>query len=277
MQHVVDAMSGPAPGAPGYGRTGGPYAVAHRGGAGLAVENTLEAFARSHALGLRYLETDVRATTDGVCALFHDSTLRRLTGSSARIRDLSWAQLRAERLPGDHRVPRLEELLDAFPDGRLMIDLKDPRAIGPLARALRRSRAQARVCLAGGADRWLADARAVIGSDVRTAMGWESLARLAAAARLGMRPRGVVPAQFVHLPLRLSVVPVFVERLVTMVHDLGAELLIWTVDDPGSMHRLLDLGVDGVITDRPDLLREVLVSRGAWGSSEPSPPDRVAA
>jgi glycerophosphoryl diester phosphodiesterase len=103
-----------------------------------------------------------------------------------------------------------------------------------------------------------------MGSAVSTAMGWESLARLAAAARLGMRPRGVVRAPFVHVPLRLHRLPVFVERLVSMVHDLGAQLLVWTIDDPALMHRLLDFGVDGIISDRPDLLREVLLGRGSW-------------
>src|SRR5512140_3268370 len=120
-----------------YGQVVRPYAVAHRGGAGLAVENTLAAFARSHALGFRYLETDVRTTADGVCAVFHDATLRRLTGVRARVRDLTWRELSALPLAGGQRVPRVEDLLEAFPDARFMIDVKDPQGIGPLARALR--------------------------------------------------------------------------------------------------------------------------------------------
>jgi glycerophosphoryl diester phosphodiesterase len=103
-----------------------------------------------------------------------------------------------------------------------------------------------------------------MGSGVSTAMGWESLTRLATAARFGLRPRGVVRAPFAHVPLRLHRLPVFVERLVSMVHELGAQLLVWTVDDAARMHRLLDYGVDGIITDRPDVLRDVLVGRGGW-------------
>jgi glycerophosphoryl diester phosphodiesterase len=253
----------------GYGQAERPYAVAHRGGGGLALENTMEAFARSYALGFRYLETDVRTTADGVCAVFHDATLRRLAGVRARVRDLTWAELSALRLPDGRggegsRIPRLEELIEAFPDAKFMIDIKDPRGIGPLARALRHAGAEHRVCVAGCADRWLADARAVMGAGVSTAMGWESLTRLAAAARLGVRPHGVVRAPFAHVPLRLHRLPVFVERLVAMVHELGAQLIVWTVDDPVRMHRLLDFGVDGIITDRPDLLRDVLDRRGGW-------------
>jgi glycerophosphoryl diester phosphodiesterase len=251
--------------APRYGQQPGrPYAVAHRGGAGLAVENTMAAFERSYALGFRYLETDVRVTADGVCVAFHDSTLGRMAGVRARVRDLTWAELSALRVVGGHRVPRLEEVLETFGDARFMVDLKDPRGIAALAVALRRSQAHDRVCVAGSADRWLADARAVMGNAVSTAMGWESVARLSTAARLGLRPRGVVQAPFAHVPFRLHRFPVFVERLVSMVHDLGAQLMVWTVDDPERMHRLLDSGVDGIITDRPDLLRGVLVSRGAW-------------
>lgn len=247
-----------------YGHGGPPYAVAHRGGGGLALENTFAAFACSYDLGYRYLETDLQTSADGVCVAFHDATLRRLAGIPARVRDLTWRELAQVWLAGGHRVLRVEELLLTFPDALFMIDLKDPRGIGPLARALRQTRAERRVCLAGSTDAWLADVRAVMGSRVSTAMGWESLTRLATAARLGVRPRGVVRAPFAHVPLHLHRVPVFVERLVTMVHELGAELLVWTVDDPARMHRLLDHGVDGIITDRPDLLREVLISRGTW-------------
>jgi glycerophosphoryl diester phosphodiesterase len=255
---------GGGPGQCGYGQRGLPYAVAHRGGAGLAPENTFEAFAMSYSLGFRYLETDVRITADGVCAVFHDATLRRMTGARAAVRDLTWNDLARQRIAERHRVPRLEELLEAFPDARFMIDLKDPRSIGPVARTLRHCRAGERVCLAGSADRWLADARAVMGSGVLTAMGWESLTRLTTAARLGLSPRGVVRAPFAHVPLRLHRLPVFVERLVSMVHDLGAQLMVWTVDDEARMHRLLDFGVDGIITDRPDVLRDVLSARDCW-------------
>lgn len=238
-------------------------AIAHRGGAGLAVENSLAAFARSYALGIRYLETDARVTADGVCVAFHDSSLRRMVGLPGRVESLSWDQLRRVRLRGGAQVPRLDDVLAAFPDARFTVDLKDTRGIGALAVAVRRTHAQRRVCVAGCTDLVLADVRAVI-AGVTTAMGWDSLTRLAAAARLGTRPRGVVRAPYAHVPLRLGRLPVFAERLVTMTHDLGAQVLVWTVNDPARMHRLLDCGVDGIMSDRPDLLREVLLARGHW-------------
>jgi glycerophosphoryl diester phosphodiesterase len=245
----------------GYAGVGGPYAVAHRGGAGLAPENTIAAFERSYALGVRYLETDVRLTADGVCVAFHDAHLRRTTGVRGRLGDLTWEEVRRLRVGGEP-VPRLADLLDAFPDARFTIDVKEPRALGPLVAAVHGSRAAGRVCLAGSADRVLTEARETFG--LATALGWESLTRLALAGRTGSRPRWVRRAQFAHVPLRLGRVPVFADRLVAMAADLGVRVLVWTVDDPALMHRLLDAGVDGVITDRPDLLREVLVARDAW-------------
>lgn len=236
--------------------------MAHRGGAGLAPENTLAAFAHSYALGIRYLETDVRVSSDGICVAFHDADTGRLTGRPGRIADRGQAELDRLRVHGQEPLPRLEELFTAFPDAYFMLDLKDPRAIGPLAATVRRCGVRERICVGGSADRWLADVRAVLGGTVATALGWESLARLIASARLGIRPRGLVPAPFAHVPLRLGGLPVFAERLVTMAHDLGIRVLVWTVDAPVRMHRLLDVGADGIISDRPDVLRDVIVSRG---------------
>jgi len=250
-----------------YRGNGGPYAVAHRGGAGLAPENTIEAFALARGLGIGYLETDVRATSDGVGVAFHDAGLRRVTGSPGRLADHAWRDLERVRVAGRHPIPRLEELFTAFPDARFTIDLKTARAIRPLVAAVRSCRALDRICLAGSADRWLAAIRTELGPGLATALGWESLARLALAARTGVRPWGVVPAQFAHVPLRLGRIPVFAERFVSMARERGIEVLVWTVDDPPLMHRLLDAGVDGIITDRPDLLREVLIARRAWGLS----------
>lgn len=261
----------PIAGIPCYAEDSGPLAIAHRGGSGLAPENTMAAFAQAYALGLRYLETDVRLTCDGACVLFHDAGTRRLTAVPGRVDALTWTQLRRRSVLGREPVARLEELLGAFPDARVQLDLKDPRAIGRIAAVIRGLGARDRVCLAGTADHWLADARAVVGRQVATAMGWQSTVRLVAAARTGLRPRGIVPAPFVHVPVRLQGIPVFVDRLVAMASELGSRVVVWTVDDPATMVRLLDAGVHGLITDRPDLLRETLIARDAWRPPAPLP------
>jgi glycerophosphoryl diester phosphodiesterase len=258
-----------------YGQEPGPLVVAHRGGAGLAPENTIAAFTRSYALGVRYLETDVRLSADGVCMAFHDADLIRLTGRAGRINDMDHRELLRLRVRGKEPLARLDELLWAFPEARFMIDLKEPAAIGPLSATIRRCHAQDRVCIAGSGDHWLADIRSTLGPGLATAMGWESLARLVAAARFGLPSRGVMTAPFAHLPLRLGGVRLLSERVVELAHDWGTKVLVWTVNSPDRMNRLLDIGVDGIISDRPDVLRDVLIARGAWraplpGTSAPS-------
>jgi glycerophosphoryl diester phosphodiesterase len=250
-----------------YVGNGGPYSVAHRGGAGLAPENSLAAFSRAHALGFRYLETDIRITADGACVAFHDRTLRRVLAAPGTVRGTSLAQLRALRFQGE-TVPTLDDLLDVFPDARFMLDLKDPDALDPVIAILRRRRAIDRVCLAGAADRWLSAARDRAGPGLSTSLGLESVIRLACAARAGVVASRLAgrfpPAEFIHVPRYYGVLPVYCRRLVALAHDLGLRVMVWTIDDATEIAGLLDEGVDGVITDRPDVLREVLIARDAW-------------
>lgn len=254
----------------GYRDQQGPLAIAHRGGAGLAPENTLDAFARSYALGLRCMETDVRITADRRLIAFHDSTLRRVGGMRGRVVDRTLAELATLRVLGTSRVLPLAALLAAFPDTRFIIDVKDRAAIAPLARLLRESGTAGRVCAAGAWDSWLLDLRAQAGPELTTALSWRALARLVAVARPARRRESHAEQAgcYAHVPLRLGRVPIFADHLVERAHSIGVRVVVWTVDEPSTMHRLLDAGVDGVITDRPDLLREVLIARGQW-----QPPD----
>ncbi|MFP5336203.1 MAG: glycerophosphodiester phosphodiesterase family protein [Actinomycetes bacterium] len=234
-------------------------AVAHRGGAGLAPENTVTAFRRSLALGLSYLETDVRVTADGVCVAFHDRTLRRVTGVAGSVADLTWSELRTLPVLDAERVPRLDDLLTRWPGVRWLLDVKQPAQVGRLVDVVRDVGAAGRVTLAGTWDATLHDACSRVGDDVSRTLGWGSVARLVRGSVLD--PRG---ARAVCLPRRLAGRRVATPALVERAHRYGLRVLVWGVDEPAEMHRLLDDGVDGVITDRPDLLREVLVARDAW-------------
>jgi glycerophosphoryl diester phosphodiesterase len=247
-----------------YGSEPGPLALAHRGGAGLAPENTLAAFALATALGIRYLETDVRLTADGELVCFHDAMLDRVTGGRGPLTRHTRAALRGLRVEGREPIPSLAEALEAFPEANFTVDLKDRAAISPLVRLLRDKDFRDRVCVAGAWDGWLDVVRDHV-PGVRTALGWRSLTAVVTSARAGMPPaRRFATAEFAHVPLKVGRVPVFVERLVAGAHRIGVRVVVWTVDDPATMSRLLDAGVDGIITDRPDLLREVLISRGQW-------------
>ena len=260
-----------------YSEGSGPLAIAHRGGAGLAQENSLAAFALASALGLRYLETDIRVTSDGQLVCFHDATLERVTSATGPVRSKSLRELRALRINGIEPIPTFDEALDAFPDQCFSVDLKDQVAIEPLVKTLRRKGVAERVCIAGAWDGWLAHVRREV-PEVTTALGWRSLTALLSCARAGLRPpKALATAEFAHVPIKLGRVPIYVERLVAMSHDIGVRVVVWTVDEPVVMRRLLDAGVDAIITDRPDVLREVLLSRDQWapmGSRHQTPTHR---
>ena len=240
-----------------------PLAMAHRGGAtyppNRRIENTMAAFRRAAELGFRYLETDVRATRDGVPVLVHDETVQRLTGHPEAVADLTLAQLRERLVDGREPVPTLTELLAELPDARLNIDVKSDDAIEPTVATVRAAGAEDRVCLASFSDRRIRRVRRLAGPAVATSCSaWEvGLLLLAPLRRLQAtgRRRG---ASSVQVPRRSRGIRVVTPRFVARAHALGLQVHVWTVDDDVSIRAVLDLGVDGVISDRIDVLREAL-------------------
>ena len=241
-----------------------PLAFAHRGGAAEGDENTAEAFGRAVALGYRYIETDVHTTADGVPVVFHDPHLLRLTGTSGTVAGMRWADLAALRVGGAGAVPRLEDVLTAWPDVRFNIDIKADGAVAPTVEVLRRAGMADRVLLASFSDQRLAEARTLAGPTFATSLGSRSVARLKAASVVGLPlrlPAGVVAAQVPPRARRLTVVD---RRFLSYAHRLGLQVHCWTIDDPDEMSRLLDLGVDGIMTDRLEVLRAIYSARGVW-------------
>ncbi|MFI5893633.1 glycerophosphodiester phosphodiesterase [Actinoplanes sp. NPDC051513] len=241
-----------------------PLAFAHRGGAAIGDENTAEAFARAIRLGFRYIETDVHATADGIPVVFHDDTLARLTGSTGRVADLRWADLATLRVAGAAAIPRLDETLGAWPDIRFNIDVKAGNGTGPTVETIRRAGAENRVLLASFSDARLARLRQLAGPRVATSLGMRAvtLLRLAAWARAPLRlPASAVAAQ---VPVRHARVTVVDRRFVGHCHRLGLQVHVWTIDEPAEMLRLIDLGVDGIMTDDLSALRKAYESRGLW-------------
>jgi glycerophosphoryl diester phosphodiesterase len=236
-----------------------PLAIAHRGGAGLAAENTIDAFAISYALGVRYLETDVRLTADGVPVLFHDARMRHRAGEPGRIE-----RCRLSDLPP--WVPTLEGVLVGYRNSCFTVDIKVAAAVGPVVEVVQRVGCAARVCVAGAWDGTLDQLGDRIGPDLSIAMGWRALFGLVTTAGSRSRSRRPVRARFAHVPIRMGRLPIFRDALVERAHAIGVRVVVWTVNDPSTMSRLLDAGVDGIITDRPDLLREVLIGRGQWAA-----------
>jgi glycerophosphoryl diester phosphodiesterase len=246
----------------------GPAAFAHRGAHGVggpdgAGENTMAAFEAAVALGYRYVETDAHVTADGVLVAFHDDHLDRVTDRTGAIGDLPWSEVAAARVgeAGDG-VPLLEDLLTAWPDVRVNIDPKHDAAVEPLADLVRRTATLDRVCFGAFSDKRLARLRSLLGPGACTSMGPRAVARLLAASR-GV-PAGNFSSACVQVPPQQGRMTLVTERFVAAAHHRGLPVHVWTIDDPDEMTRLLDLGVDGIMTDRPDRLKEVLVARGQW-------------
>jgi glycerophosphoryl diester phosphodiesterase len=252
----------------------GPLAFAHRGGAthpdNFELENSRLAFQTAVDLGYRYLETDVHLTRDGVLVAFHDRTLDRCTTGAGRIRDLPYAEVRRALIGGREPVPTLAELLAAWPHVHWNVDVKSAQAIGPLVEVLRQAHAFDRVCVASFSERRIRRARALLGPDVATAMGPLGVAVLwlvpGRKLRTLLLPSGVPCVQ---VPRRLRAVTLVSAGFVRRVHAHGCQVHVWTVDDARNMNELLDLGVDGIMSDRIDILREVLVARGQWKAERP--------
>jgi glycerophosphoryl diester phosphodiesterase len=246
--------------------------MAHRGFSPEGLENTMIAFEAAVDLGYRYVETDVHATRDGVVVAFHDDTLDRVTDRVGRIPDLSWREVSRARIGATVQVPQLEELLGTWPDLRVNIDIKSPSAILPLARVIERTRAHERVCIASFSDQRRREGIMRLTRPVVTSAGQRIAARFRAAAALPVLVRTAVLARVMagvdglQVPVRHAGVEVVTPTTVEAAHEVGVFMHAWTVNDVPEMVRLLDLGVDGIVTDRADLLKQVLTARGQWVS-----------
>jgi glycerophosphoryl diester phosphodiesterase len=242
-----------------------PLAMAHRGGAIEHLENTMPAFQACVDLGYRYLETDVQVTADGVLVAFHDPTLERVTDRSGRLDSLPWSEVSSARIGGREPIVALEDLLGAWPDVRFNLDIKAAGVLAPLVRMVRRLDCADRICLGSFSDARIAAARRLFGPAVCTSLGPRGVAALRLSS-YSPRAAGLVRIQAgcAQVPLQLGGRALVDERFIAAAHARGLQVHVWTVDDPDDCTAMLDLGVDGVMTDRPAMLRELLEKRGQW-------------
>lgn len=240
-----------------------PLAFAHRGGAATGDENTVEAFTRAVAAGYRYLEIDVHATRDEVAVVVHDETLDRVAGTAAAVADLTYQDL--QRVPvGGGVIPRLDDVLALWPDIRFNLDVKSDAAVEPSVAAIGRVGCADRMLLASFSDPRLRRLRAGTGGRIVTSLSQKEAFRFWLASRAGGKAVLDPTAVAVQVPVRHKRLRVVDRRLIALAHRYGLHVHVWTVDDPAEMAGLLDLGVDGIMTDRIDVLRDVFVHRGLW-------------
>jgi len=238
-------------------------AYAHRGGAAEATENSIEAFRRAIGLGYAHLETDVRPTSDGVAVLHHDASLDRTTDQRGRVSALTWDRVRRARLADGTSPLRLEELLEEFPGVHVNLDVKESGSVLAMVDAVRRCAAHERICVTSFSARRLDRARDLLPDGVETAAHPGEVLALRALPRFTALPR----ASRIQVPVSAFGVSLTSATFIARAHRLGLAVDVWTIDDVDEMHRLLDLGVDGIMTDAPTVLRDVLRSRGAWSGA----------
>lgn len=251
-----------------------PHAIAHRGSRLLWPENTMRAFRGAVELGYRWLETDLHITRDGVLVCLHDDTVDRTTDGSGFVWDLTFAEL--GRLDAGYRfeersvrprrgsgltVPSFAELMAAFDDIRVIVDLKQDGLEAPLARAVEDLDLWDRLIVGSFSDERLRRFRDLTGGRVATSTGSSVTRSLWKRSWFGT-PAPVADA--IQVPVWYRGLPIVNARTVVGFHRGGFQVHVWTVNRAARMRRLLDAGVDGIITDRPDVLRDVLIERGRW-------------
>lgn len=252
-------------------------ALAHRGfarpgGVDNGLENSLAAFAAAVDLGYSYVETDAHGTRDGVAVALHDESLDRTTDAAGLVADLPWNTVREARIGGTEPVPRLDDLLGTWPGLRVNIDVKADSGVAPVADAVEHAKAHDRVCVTSFSPARRRATLARLSRPVATSAGRGEVARFLAGARARVMPfarhalRDVGALQVpvtdrVPVAGRLTVVDAVTVRA---AHRAGKQVHVWTIDDAAEMHRLIDLGVDGIVTDRADVLKDVLIARGIW-------------
>lgn len=244
--------------------------LAHRGGSllpdNIGRENTLHAFGNALALGYRYLETDVHATSDGHLVAFHDDQLDRVTDSSGHIAELPFAAVREARVGGIDQVPTLDEVFESFPGARVNIDIKAAGAVEPLVATINAHRAHDRVCVGSFSPARLGHFRRLMGRQVPTSVGPRGVAW---GGLVPVLPRLLAsPGVAFQMPVHHSVgghrVRLLTPWLLDAAHRRGKVVHVWTINDAEQMHELIDMGVDGLVTDAVDVLKGVLLERGLW-------------
>lgn len=253
-------MTSPLP----YFEPARPRVLAHRGLATAAPENSLLAFAHALAVGVDHIETDVHVSADGVAVIAHDPDLDRVAASPVGVDHLTVAELAAVDLGEGQHVPTLAEALAAFPETRFNIDLKAAGAVAPTVAAVRDARAEHRVLLTSFSERRRRAALRLLPEVATSASGPRfAAALLAASARFGPGVRGALRGlHAVQIPVKALGLDTVAPSRLRAYQAAGVEVHVWTVNDEPEMHRLLDLGVDGLVTDRADLAMEVLRARG---------------
>ena len=240
-----------------------PLPIAHRGYSAHYPENTMAAFSAAVGLGYKCLETDVHATSDDKLVAFHDPDLRRVAFTEGRIDTLTWSELKRIKVQGKEPIPLFEEVLLNWPDIRLIIDPKEDSAVKPLYDILTTHDVWDRVCVGSFSDQRLAWLRKEAGPKLCTSMGPREVFRLRFNS-WGFPAFGGFGANCVQAPLRDRGVRILDHSFINKAHSHDFPVQAWTINDEEIMGKLLDLGIDAIMTDEAEMMKKFFQQRGIW-------------
>lgn len=243
-----------------------PVVIAHRGGGSAALENSQNAFLKMREAGFRFAETDAHATADGKVVLFHDSVLDRVTQARGKISQWKWNDLKHVETKGGGRILPFDETLEEFPDLIFNVDAKHWGVVRPLIEVIKRHRAQGQVSLSSFSESRLKVLRAKL-PGIRSSLGTGAIAQLVISSWLPTTLRRPIlaslpgperGAEAVQVPVAFKNVQVLTRPFIELAKQRGLAVHAWTINAREDMERLIRLGVDGIITDNPELAREVI-------------------
>ncbi len=245
-----------------------PIIFAHRGGTEFGPENSWLSLQSLEDLGVTHLETDVQLTADGQVVLCHDDTLERMFGTEGKVSDYTYEELREFQNEAGEAPALLSDVLVAFPDLYLNIDAKTNEVAQPLVKVLIEHGALDRVLVASFSERRLEKLRQEYGPELSTSLGVKAVVNLLMAAEtVSSAKTWRVPgpsqgARAVQVPVKTKGIRVITPRFVATAHAAGLAVHAWTVNDPEEMRNLVEMGVDGIVTDVPSVAVEVFKEMG---------------
>ena len=237
-------------------------AFAHRGGNEFAPENSFRAFKSAVDIGYKYLETDVHLTKDGFLIAFHDDTLDRVTDKSGLIRDLTLSEIKKAKIAGTDEIPLLSELLNSFTDCFFNIDCKVDETVQPLINLINNKDFINRVCIGSFSQKRINFIRKSLGKEVKTSMGPAEviLSKFLSYTSLGYNFK----SSYTSIPIRRYGINLLEERNIKYLKSNNQKVIAWTINDEDQMKMLINIGIDGIMTDNLTLLKKVLIEESLW-------------
>lgn len=236
---------------------------AHRGANYLAPENTVEAFSLAVKLGFNYLETDVRASKDGIPFIMHDSNLLRMTGENFNINKLTSKDLATIKVKGESLIPKLQDIFEMFPEQNFNIDAKSKEVTEPLAEVIRKMNKFDHICIGSFSDRRIALTLKALNRHVCHSCGVAGSLKYLFYSKMNKKPQRFT-ANCVQLPLYYNNYKIITEELISFTQKMGMKLHVWTINNEQAMNDLIRIGVNGIMSDNCQLLKKVMTDNIVW-------------